>query len=130
MDCYQKTLRTPSLALTTLQAEEPSASPELIPVPPPHQPIIIPKQDAIDLTNSNDEGSPNPTEVPEEEDPLPLDHPGEEWEQYSPRLHGNTFLLTVDGSPQEAKYIQYELSWMSDDPMISGTMGWDLPIES
>ncbi|KAH9970933.1 hypothetical protein BJV74DRAFT_889435 [Russula compacta] len=90
---------SPSLALTTLQVEEPSTSPEPIPVPPPHQPMIILKRDAIDLTNSDDEGSPNPMEVLDEEDPLPLDHPGEEWEQYSLRLHGNTFLLTIYRSP-------------------------------
>ncbi|KAH9964093.1 hypothetical protein BJV74DRAFT_799689 [Russula compacta] len=128
--CNSKEGLSPSLSLAMLQAEEPSASPEPIPIPPPCQLVVIPKEDAIDLTNSDNEGLTNPTEIPDEEDPLPLDHPREEWEQYSPRLHGNTFLLTIDGSPQEAKYIQYELGWMSDNPAISGTMGWDLPIES
>ncbi|KAI0004649.1 hypothetical protein BJV74DRAFT_881227 [Russula compacta] len=85
----------------------------------------------VDLTQLDDEEKPtDQASTPEEEDPLPLDHPGEEWEEYSLRLHRTAFLLKIDGAPYEAKYIWYELGWMTDNPTISGTMERDMPVES
>ncbi|KAH9986993.1 hypothetical protein BJV74DRAFT_796619 [Russula compacta] len=99
--------------------------------PPPHQPVIIPMDDAINLTHLDEDKTPMGHIDPfNETDLLPLDHPGEEWEQYSPRLHGVAFLMMIEGVPQEAKYIHYELGWMTDNPTILGTMGHDMLVES
>ncbi|KAH9980453.1 hypothetical protein BJV74DRAFT_887805 [Russula compacta] len=69
--CNSKEGLSPSLALTMLQAEEPSTSLEPILIPPPHQAVVIPKEDAIDLTHSDEEESTNPIAVSDEEDLLP-----------------------------------------------------------
>ncbi|KAH9993113.1 hypothetical protein BJV74DRAFT_795643 [Russula compacta] len=110
----------PSTSSTTVKPASPStpalsASSDPITVPPPHQPIIIPQEEAIDLTMSDDkdacsyhvhspsaDSSVQEIVAPGEED----SNLGSNWEEYSIQAHRTPVMLTRG---QVAKYVRYKI---------------------
>ena len=155
----------PVPATTVTQADDDvfhplTLSPAPLPVPlhstTTHVPVIIPKEEAIDLEapirvpadeainltylDDDDEAADNvsvsyhicsPTTSIHEITALGVEedmHPGEGWEAFTAAPDQDLFYLAnKTGTMTITKYLKYKMGWMDDEPTLSGSLGKGRP---